>query len=449
MGELMDNDLNALILKCNRCGFCQDVCPTYAVSKNEFDVARGRARMMRMKEEGQTNFLNDRAILTQIDQCLLCGACVENCPANVPTNEIMRLNREQILKKKGFSLFHSLVYRGALSHSQRLEKVISLIHHLDQSKIRNNIAKTSAKSAYSLLSRLLNFLPVDLHEPARKSLRSRSESFPDEKKPKVAYFLGCGTNLFLPKVALATINVLELLGFCVDVPDVSCCGGPHWAAGDSVRAQDLARKNIALLHGGGYDYILSDCATCSHTLHEYSSFFSPADPLQTSIEEIQNRLVDINAFTLAHSQAYYAKKRQEAAHHTYRVTYHDPCHAVRGFGGKTTPRQLLKSIPGVEFVEMEKADSCCGGAGSYAFRHPEISTKILEKKVEAVKDTQATALLTSCPSCILQLGSGLRMAGMDMPVMHPMELMAELLANDIDKQPQADHILTSAHPLQR
>lgn len=427
----MDQNLKFLILKCNRCGFCQDVCPTYGVSKNEFDLARGRVRMMRMKEEGEPKAFNDKAVLEQIDQCLLCGACVENCPSHVPTDEIMRRNREQILKKKGFSLFHSLVYRGALSHSRRLEKIISLINLLDQPKIRNNVAKTSAASASTLLSRILNFLPHDVNVPARNLLGARS--IPVVKRPRVAYFLGCGTNLFLPKTALATFRVIELLGFSVDIPDILCCGGPHWAAGDSNRARDLARKNIALLYQGGYDYILSDCATCSHTLHEYSFFLSPADPVQKSIRWIQSRMTDINAFVLDHIQDPPLQNRLKRGQKTIRATYHDPCHAVRGFGGKDAPRQLLQGIPGVDFVEMQQADSCCGGAGSYAFRHPELSTRILENKVAAIKSTEASVLVTSCPSCMLQLGSGLRMAGMDIQVMHPMELMAEALLHEADK----------------
>lgn len=430
----MVNDMKSQILRCNRCGFCQDVCPTYDVSKNEFDVARGRVRMIRMKEDGQKELLSDKAILTQIDQCLLCGACAENCPSNVPTDEIMRLNREQFLRKKGFSLFHSLVYRGGLSHSQRLEKVISLISRIDQSEIRSLVAKNSAKSAYKLLSRVFNFLPKNLDEPARNILSSRPEFLTEKKGSKVAYFMGCGTNLFVPKVALATISVLEFLGFSVDIPDVSCCGGPHWAAGDSARAKDLARKNIAVLHQGGYDHILSDCATCSHSLHEYGSFFSASDSVQEQIEWIQSRMVDINAFVLAHIKGCCIQSALKSGADHYRVTYHDPCHAVRGFGGASAARHLLESIPGVELVEMENADSCCGGAGSYAFRHPEISTKILEKKIAAIKITQASALLTSCPSCMLQIGSGLRMAGMEMPVMHPMELVGELLTNEVNEK---------------
>ena len=96
MSGMKQTPLQEMISKCNRCGFCQDVCPTYAVTGNEFDVARGRIRMMRILEENGDDLTAEKAILTQVDQCLLCGACVENCPSNVPT-EIGRAScRERV-----------------------------------------------------------------------------------------------------------------------------------------------------------------------------------------------------------------------------------------------------------------------------------------------------------------------------------------------------------------
>lgn len=424
MFQLTKKDLKALILKCNRCGFCQDVCPTYQISKNEFDVARGRVRMMRMKEEGLCDLIEDKLILLQADQCLLCGACVENCPAQVPTDAIMRLTREQLFKKKGFTLFHNLIYRGMLSHQQRLEKITDLIRLLDRTNIRSNVAKFAAKSAFSLLSRAFNFLPGVLEKPARQVLGKAYRSPMQEGRPRICYFLGCGTNLFTPSAALSTVTVLESLGFAVDIPEVYCCGGPHWAAGDGDRARDLARKNIALLAAGNYECIVSDCATCGHTLHEYPSFFKSSDPVQKPLAKITDKIMDINSFVLSHMAPNAVSRQLNTDKAPIRVTYHDPCHAVRGLGGTTAPRNILTGIPRIELVEMEGADSCCGGAGSYAFRHSDMSTRIMERKVEAIKATGAGIVATSCPSCTLQLSAGLRMAGLDIRVKHPMELLA-------------------------
>jgi glycolate oxidase iron-sulfur subunit len=114
------------------------------------------------------------------------------------------------------------------------------------------------------------------------------------------------------------------------------------------------------------------------------------------------------------------------------VTYHDPCHGVRGLGVKAAPREVVKSIPGLELKEMEGADTCCGGAGSYCFTHPKMSGLVIAGKIQKIAASSAQAVATSCPACALQLGAGLRRAGMDNPVAHPMALLAKAAGVSID-----------------
>lgn len=423
MSGITTPSVKEMISRCNRCGFCQDVCPTYAGSGNEFDVARGRIRMMRMVEEHQYDLTSEKEILTQVDQCLLCGACVENCPSNVPTDTLLRRCREKILKKKGFSLFHSLLYRGVLTRQERLEKISALIRVLDKTRIRAHATALAAKTAFTVLSHAASYLPGTMEIPARQRLKKGSFG---SRSGTIGYFLGCGTNVFTPGAGLASIYCLERLGFTVDVPKVSCCGGPHFSSGDICKARSLAGKNIAVLSGKKYDAIVSDCATCTHTLHDYASFFPEEDPIQETLRGLKEKIKDINTFVLeqikVQTPGHGSKVPQKKM-----VTYHDPCHAVRGMGVQKAPRDILTAIPGVTLVEMKGADSCCGGAGSYSFRHPDMSQKILNRKIEAIVETKADILATACPSCILQLGAGLRRRNLDIRVVHPMELLAESL----------------------
>ncbi|MFZ3044830.1 MAG: (Fe-S)-binding protein [Desulfatirhabdiaceae bacterium] len=421
MSGMREESIQEMISKCNRCGFCQDVCPTYASSGNEFDVARGRIRMMRMVEEGRYDLNADRVILAQVDQCLLCAACVKNCPSNVATDIILRRFREKILKKKGFSLFHSLLYRGVLTRQERLEKISALIRTLDRTKIRTHVAKVAAKTAFTFLSRATNYLPETLAKPARSAVIKKTSK---DRQAQICYFLGCGTNVFTPDTGLASLKVLEKLGLSVEVPLISCCGGPHFASGDVHKARTLARRNIAILAEKNYDAIVSDCATCAHTLGDYASFFLKNDPVQKVIGKLKEKIKDINSFVLEHS---HSLNDYPIAASEKMVTYHDPCHAVRGLGVRDAPRQILKAIPGVVLVEMTGADSCCGGAGAYSFRHPDMSQKILNRKIEAIEKTGASVLSTSCPSCLLQLSYGLRVRNLDIKVLHPMELLAQSL----------------------
>jgi glycolate oxidase iron-sulfur subunit len=107
------------------------------------------------------------------------------------------------------------------------------------------------------------------------------------------------------------------------------------------------------------------------------------------------------------------------------ITYPDSCLAIRGLNIKEAPREILKSIPGVNLVEMKDADSCCGGAGSYCFSHPTMSGRIVSEKVKNIKDTNANLVSTSCPACTMQIGAGLNREGIPLTIMHPVELLAK------------------------
>ena len=107
------------------------------------------------------------------------------------------------------------------------------------------------------------------------------------------------------------------------------------------------------------------------------------------------------------------------------VTYHDPCHASRGQNLTNEPREILKKLPGVKYEELPEADWCCGGAGSYALSNYELSRKVLDRKMNNVKQTGADLLVTSCPACIIQLSYGVRKHGLGTKVCHISELVSK------------------------
>lgn len=117
-----------------------------------------------------------------------------------------------------------------------------------------------------------------------------------------------------------------------------------------------------------------------------------------------------------------------------KVTYHDPCHLNHVLDVREEPRQILKALPGVEFVESPDADRCCGGAGSFCLTHPEISEKILEPKVSSIVSTNPDLVATGCPMCKIQLQYGLRKT--DVKVVHPVQLLARTFS---EKPLRPDH----------
>ncbi len=106
------------------------------------------------------------------------------------------------------------------------------------------------------------------------------------------------------------------------------------------------------------------------------------------------------------------------------VTYHDPCHASRGQGIIEEPREILRAIPGIEYRELPEADWCCGGAGSYALTHFDLSRQVLDRKIDHVQSTGANLLVTSCPACIIHLSDGIRRRGLPVHVCHISKLLA-------------------------
>jgi len=198
------------------------------------------------------------------------------------------------------------------------------------------------------------------------------------------------------------------------------------------------------------DVIVTDCASCSSFLKKYPKIFhddtqnlelaEQQHPLfQDMVEFLATRGVaapggeeddpDIGSYYDPHG----AEKTGDAAKVGFEsrekpviVTYHDPCHAVRGQGIKNESRDILKAIPGVEFKEMAEADWCCGGAGSYALTHYELSQKVLDRKMENLENCDADILVTSCPACMIQLSYGIRRHGLKTKVFHISEMIAKV-----------------------
>ena len=107
-----------------------------------------------------------------------------------------------------------------------------------------------------------------------------------------------------------------------------------------------------------------------------------------------------------------------------KVTYQDACHIVHGQKIRNQPRELLNMIPGLEFVEMNKPDQCCGSAGIYNILQPEMSDKVLEDKIKSIDDVEPEYLLAGNPGCLLQIQKGFRAKGKDIKTAHPIEILS-------------------------
>jgi glycolate oxidase iron-sulfur subunit len=247
------------------------------------------------------------------------------------------------------------------------------------------------------------------------------ETFPalGKRRFRVGLLTGCVMNEVFGDVNEATIRVLQRNGCEVVVPDSQvCCAALHCHAGLTETAQELARRNITAFEQAAVDAVVINAAGCGAKLKEYGSLLASDQVFQLRARLFSAKSKDISEFLDA--LPHFEKPGELAV----RVAYDDPCHLLHAQKIGQAPRNLLKKIPKLQLVELDRPDQCCGGAGIYNITQYDLSMRILDRKIEDIRTTAAEILATGNPGCILQIGYGLRRVGDSKTrVMHPIELL--------------------------
>jgi len=240
------------------------------------------------------------------------------------------------------------------------------------------------------------------------------------EKTRIGFFLGCAQSLLFADESAATVRVLARNGCTVLTPrQVQCCGMPARGYGRIDLVREQARHNIAAFEHAGVETIVTDCATCGSTLKEYGSLLQDDPAWAQRAGAFSARVRDVSEF-LASIPLEKPQGRLAA-----RVTYHDPCHLRRGQKVWKEPRELLKLIEGLDFVELPEADWCCGSAGSQLISHYRTSTRVMERKLDNLASTGAQVVASGCPGCQMQLNTAVRKRGLNVRVVHPITLLDE------------------------
>lgn len=399
---------------CVRCGRCSTVCPTFAVSNKETMLARGRIRLAR--EYVEKKLEPSRRFKLYNDLCLGCNACVEVCPPRIGVANLLGLIKADIVAEEGQNLLESIMLKKVLNSPQSFRKVIALLGIYAKTGM-NNLLPESISSK----GRMLPQIPVkSFFEQYRPGNGNNNK-----KKYRIGYFVGCLTNALFPDVALDAIRVLEHHGCDVFIsPEINCCGLPQRAAGDIEESNRLAQKNIEIFLKEKVDFIVTDCGTCGNALKQYSEYFS--DNTAVDAKSFSSKVRDINELLVDITGVQAGKSIQKGI----TVTYHESCHLNRGQKVSRQPRELLKAIPGIRYLEMPEANWCCGAAGSFSIKHQDVASKILERKVNNIKSTGAQYVTAGCPACLMYLDFGRREYGINYTVKHPVQLLAQTLEPD-------------------
>lgn len=397
------------VSKCIKCGSCHSVCPIYLETGQETLVARGKLAIL------SGYFSNpqpvDKEVYHLLSNCLLCGACAENCASGVKADELIQKGRCLFMEKVGPAKLKKFLAREILPCPDRL-KILRGGQNLLFKKVPGErglrLRFSTDPRAWPELAR-----PFFLDRNIKPAIQHKAHS------PKIGYFVGCTTNYLYPEVGGATLKLLSPLGTITVPAQQTCCGLPAFSLGDLKTARDLARKNVLAFHRDCLEAIVVSCSSCAtHIKMAYPELLAGETALQPKVQNFIRRVEELSQFLVKRGSGLSPSPSLSPLS----VAFHDPCHAKRKLKIAQEPRELLRSVPGLSLVEL-KGNRCCGHGGLFNLSHPDLSRKILEHPLTALDQSGAEWITTSCMACLMQFKLGVQRTGRKIKVKHWAELM--------------------------
>jgi FAD/FMN-containing dehydrogenase/Fe-S oxidoreductase len=391
---------------CATCAKCNSVCPVYDVFQSEDMSSRGWFEIV---TSPGYDYLNSKRV---VEACVNCKSCRPICPAGVDVSELIMQKRAEHPNKLAGMIF---ALQGQRWLFEPVLKLLARTQGLwDRPAPRQLLERALGPILHGLAATAR--LPAEMVLPrlASRLLRERYADLTEEQghKGRVAYFHGCAANYFDDGVGDAVIEVLRRNGIEPVLPRQRCSGTPIETYGHAGRVKSYARFNIESL--SRFDTVVTGCASCTLALKDYPKWFS--DQERRDAEIVAGKVRHISEFLSGAGL-----KNAPQGSLPKKVTYHSSCH-LRAAGVSAQPRELLKRIPGLQFVEMRDSERCAGGAGTFVVKDYDTSQKIFERKRAAIRDSGAEIVATSCPACMIQLKNGLRG---EVEVRHIADLLAE------------------------
>lgn len=412
--------------RCVHCGLCLSACPTYMELGVETESPRGRIALMKAVNEGRAQ-ISER-IASHWDLCLGCRACEAMCPSGVPYGRLIENTRSQQLKKGrqtwNARIVQMVFLRGLLPRLRLLRLMVLAMRIYQRSKMQWMLRSFGLlKLAPAKLRQLEEQIP-DLSGPV---FRASGQKYPanGEIRHTVGLLSGCVMPLVQGSTMEASVRVLQHNGCAVVVPiGQGCCGALNLHSGDAKTARRMARHNIDIFLQSGVENIVVASAGCGSTMKEYTELLKNDPDYAYKAREFAERTLDITEFLVQ------LPIRAPTGKVEARVTYQDPCHLVHAQRISRAPREILNSIPGIQFVEMENASRCCGAAGTYSMTQKAMSERLLDRKMAWLLPVGADIVTTANPGCALQLELGLKRAGDTARVCHVVDLLDQAYSRE-------------------
>jgi glycolate oxidase iron-sulfur subunit len=412
----------SVLQQCIHCGMCLPTCPTYDETKLERNSPRGRIALMRQIAEGRLGVT--QAFGRELYFCLGCLACETACPAGVRYSEMFenaRADIEQtgVLRNAARDLVRALTLRWLFTRPRALRIVGRISWFYQASGLEFTVHKLKLTRLLPTRLRALEPLTPRVQRHFSDALIRPVETPPNQKY-RVGLLTGCVQDLAFSHVNRDTADVLLANGCEVVTPRTQfCCGSIHAHNGELELAKQMARSNLRAFDLERLDAVITNAAGCGsqlknygHLLQDEPIFAERATQWSAKVRDIHEWLAEIGIRTPA------ASVRQT-------VTYHEACHLCHGQKITRQPRQVLRAIPGLELVELPESTWCCGSAGVYNITQPEMSQKLLQRKIANIATTGAPIVASANPGCSVQLEAAVRDSNLKLKIAHPISLLAQ------------------------
>ena len=412
----------SVLQKCIHCGMCLPTCPTYDETKLERNSPRGRIALMRRVADGKLEVT--QAFGQELYFCLGCLTCETVCPAGVRYGEMFehaRADIEQagVMRNRQRDLVRALTLRWLFTRPQALRAVGRLVWFYQASGLESLVRRLKLTALLPPRLRVLEPLTPRVQRQFSDELIRFVET-PGDQKHRVGLLTGCVQDLAFSHVNRDTADALLANGCEVVTPRAqSCCGSIHAHNGELELARQMARRTLDAFDLERLDAIITNAAGCGthlknygHLLHDDPVYAKRAAQWSAKLRDIHEWLGEIGI-------------RVPAAAVPQTVTYHEACHLCHGQKITRQPRQVLAAIPGLKLVELPESTWCCGSAGIYNITQPEMSQKLLGRKISNIEKTGASVVASANPGCSVQLQAGLRQPKKAWRIVHPISLLAE------------------------
>ncbi len=423
----------AIFSSCVRCGLCLPHCPTYLETLRETSSPRGRIHLIQAVSEGRLS-LTSPGFVQQMYQCLDCRACEDVCPSGVQYGKLVEAARTQIERARPRPTVQRALRRavfGGLFARMRLFRATNRLLFLSQRAGLHWLARRLGilkLLRVQEMEALLPRLPARFFVARGQAIAPSSLPADGQPRARVALFAGCIMSTAFAETDRATARVLAANGCEVHVPaGQGCCGALTVHAGDLDRARVQVRRTIAaferLEERTALDAIIVNAAGCGVALKEYGHLLREDPAFAARAAAFSAKVQDVTEFLGALEQRGELSRAMRPLN--LKVTYQEPCHLAHAQRITEQPRRLLGAIPGLQLVEMREPALCCGSAGVYNITQPEMSRRLLKRKMGHALATGAEVIVSANPGCMMQLQAGARAAGSSVRVRHIVDLLDE------------------------